>query len=98
MSKPKIIKDYDNLSQEIQEQIKLYYPYGFDRKLISFKNANGQFVSALPFDTDDHIYLVRMTKAEAAEIVEEDSDYDDEGNLRESVMDEYAEKYEGEEE
>lgn len=81
MSKPKIIKDFDRLNDEVLAQIKLEYPLGFHKKLITFQNKDGKFVSALPFETDDYHYLIRMTRTEAKEIVEDDDDYDEDGNL-----------------
>ena len=65
--KPRVIKDYDKLDPEIQEQIKLEYPYGFSDNLITFTNKDGLIVSALPFETDDKYYMVRMTVSEASE-------------------------------
>lgn len=96
-SKPRVVKDYEKLDVEIQEQIKLFYPFGFSRKLIKFTNAQGKIVSALPFETDEKHYLVRMTLEEAQDIIEEDDDYDDSGNLRASVKEEYEDKYDDEE-
>ena len=69
-NKPRVVKDYEKLDPEIQEQIKLMYPYGFAKHLIQYKNAEGKFVSALPFETDDRYYLVRMTLNEARQIIE----------------------------
>jgi hypothetical protein len=92
-NKPRVVKDYEKLDPEIQEQIKLTYPYGFAKHLIQYKNADGKFVSALPLETDDRYYLVRMTPFEAKQIVEEDEDYDESGELKESVKEEYEEKY-----
>ncbi len=83
--KPRIVKDFVNLKEEVLFQIKLEYPRGFDEKLIQYKNKDGKFVTALPFETDEYYYLVRMTKAQAQTIVEEDEDYDDEGNLTEEA-------------
>ncbi len=88
MSKPKIIKDYEKLTEEIQNQLKLMYPNGFKKDLILFPNAKGMFVSALPFETDEYYYLIRMTKKEANEIIEEDDDYDEDGNLKEEFIEE----------
>jgi len=85
--KPRIVKDFEKLSEELIALIKLEYPYGFDKKLIQFKNKEGKFVSALPYETDDHYYLVRMTRVEALQIVDEDDDYDDDGNLTEEAKD-----------
>lgn len=92
-TKPRVVKDYDKLDSEIQEQIKLMYPFGFAKHLIQYKNAEGKFVSALPFETDDRYYLVRMTLNEARQIIEDDEDYDESGELKESVKEEYEEKY-----
>ncbi len=93
MNKPRVIKDFEKLDVDIQEQIKLQYPYGFDKHLISFKNMEGKFVSALPFETEDKYYLVRMTKAEAREIIEQDEDYGDDGVLKDEIREEYSDKY-----
>ena len=92
-NKPRVVKDYEKLDPEIQEQIKLMYPYGFAKHLIQYKNAEGKFVSALPFETEDRYYLVRMTLIEAKQIIEDDDDYDASGELKESVKEEYEEKY-----
>jgi hypothetical protein len=92
-SKPKIIKDYEKLQVEIQEQIKLEYPYGFSDSLITFSNKNGQIVSALPFETDDRYYMVRMTVSEAIKIVEDDEDFDADGTLKDGIREEYENKY-----
>lgn len=92
-SKPRVIKDFEKLDPEIREQIKLAYPYGFQDELIHFNDREGKRVTALPFETDEKYYLVRMTKAEAKAIVEDDEDFDDDGNLKESVKDDYESKY-----
>ncbi|MDT8347929.1 MAG: hypothetical protein RQ756_09010, partial [Flavobacteriaceae bacterium] len=71
MSKPRIIKDFVKLDPVIQEQIKLNYPDGFEQNLISFNDAKGNKVSALPFETEDVYYLVRMTVTQAQVLIEE---------------------------
>lgn len=91
--KLRVIKDYEKLDLEIQEQIKLVYPNGFSQFLISFTNREGKLVSALPFETDDKYYLVRMTLKEAKQIIDEDEDYDSEGNLKDETREEYEDKY-----
>jgi hypothetical protein len=85
MSKPRIIRDYEKLSEEVLNQIKLEYPFGFDRQLIRFKNKEGRLISALPFETEEIYYLVRMTLKEAQQIVEDDDDYNEDGNLTEEA-------------
>jgi hypothetical protein len=93
MDKPRVIKDYAKLDLAIQEQIKLTYPEGFEDSLIKFRNAAGQMVSALPFEAEEKYYLVRMTVSEAIAIVDDDDDYDEDGNLKDDVKEEYEEKY-----
>lgn len=92
-SKPRVIKDYDKLDPELQEKIKLEYPSGYSESLIYFTNKEGKRVSALPFETDDKYYLVRMTIYEAERIIEEDDDYDSSGSLKDSAKEEYETKY-----
>lgn len=91
--KPRVIKDYDKLPLELQEQIKLEYPFGFSDNLIRFTNKDGLIVSALPFETEDKYYMVRMTVGEAIKIVEDDDDFDDDGILKDGIKEEYENKY-----
>ncbi|OEK01550.1 hypothetical protein BFP97_08455 [Roseivirga sp. 4D4] len=97
-TKPRVIKDFEKLDLAIQEQIKLEYPEGFEDNLISFTNQEGKRVSALPFETDEKYYLVRMTIEEAQQIIEDDDDYDDDGNLKDDIKEEYQDKHEEEDE
>ncbi len=83
-NKKRIIKDYDSLPEDIINRVKMEYPYGFANSLVSFTNKEGKRVSALPFETEDIYYLIRMTVMEARQIISDDDDYDDEGNLRDS--------------
>ena len=91
--KPRVIKDFEKLDASIQEQIKLTYPRGFSKNLIQFTNRDGNKVSALPFETDDRYYLVRMTVQEARKIILQDDDYDEDGRLHKSIREDYEDKY-----
>lgn len=93
MSKPRLIKDYEKVPDDIKEQIKISYPHGYHKQLIEFTNKDGNRVSALPFETDEVYYLIRMTVEEAKSIVRDDDDFDDEGNLKDDIQDEYEDKY-----
>lgn len=92
-NKIRVVKDYDKLPDDIIEQIKLTYPNGFAKNLISYTNKEGLLVSALPFETDEKYYLVRMTKKQAHAIIEDDDDYDGDGILKDSSKEEYEDKY-----
>lgn len=86
-AKKRIVKDYDKLPEDVVNQLKLEYPKGFVKHLIKYTNAQGQQVSALPFETEDMYYLVRMSIAEAKQIILDDDDYDEDGILRDDFAD-----------
>jgi hypothetical protein len=92
-NKPRVIKDFEKLDPDIQEQIKLKYPDGFYSHLVYYTNRDGQSVTALPFETEEKYYLVRMTVIQAKAIIEDDDDYDLEGNLKDEVRERYEDKY-----
>ena len=92
-AKPRIIKDFEKLDTSIQEQIKLAYPFGFENHLVRYKNAKGEFISALIFENENARYLVRMTLKVAKQIVEEDDDYDENGMLKEDIQMDYLDKH-----
>jgi hypothetical protein len=93
VNKPRIIKDYNKLDKALQEQIKLVYADGFAEHLIHFFDKDGIKVSALPFETEDKYYMLRMTENEAIRIVDEDDDFDDDGLLKSDVKQDYEDKY-----
>ncbi|MDR2910910.1 MAG: hypothetical protein LBV47_06050 [Bacteroidales bacterium] len=93
VNKPRIIKDYNKLDKALQEQIKLVYADGFADRLIHFFDKDGIKVSALPFETENNYYMLRMTKNEATKIVNEDDDFDDDGLLKNEVRQDYEGKY-----
>jgi DNA-directed RNA polymerase subunit delta len=86
--KKRIVKDYDNLPEEVINQIKMHYPKGFVRHLITYTNKDGVKVSALPHETEDIYYLIRMSASEARQIILDDDDYED-GILREDFGDDF---------
>jgi len=92
-NKARVVVDYEKLSDELVEQIKLVYPYGFSQHLVSFVNRQGEKKSALRFETFEKIYLIRMTSQMAEQIIEDDADYDDEGNLKEGKREQYEEEH-----
>ncbi len=87
MAKKRIVKDYDALAEDIVRLIKIKYHSGYADYLVTYSNKEGKKVSALPFETDDAHYLIRMTVLEAKRLVKEDVDYDDDGQLREDFAD-----------
>ena len=96
MSKPRVLKDYDQLSDKVEEQIKLVYPKGFSEHLVTYVTKEGENKKALPFETEDYYYLIRMSAVLAEKIVEDDDDFNEFGELKSSVAEDYKEKYEDE--
>lgn len=91
--KPRVVKDFEKLDVAIQEQVKLAYPNGFLQNLISYTDKDGNKVSALPFETTDKYYLIRMSRQVAIELIEDDDDYDDEGFLKKDIKLDLEDKY-----
>jgi hypothetical protein len=58
--KKKVIKDYKNLPEEIRESIREKYPQGYLNDVVTFFNKDKQLVSALPYETDEISYLIKM--------------------------------------
>lgn len=92
-SKLKVITDFEKLPTDVQEKIKLTYPEGFSDFLIEFKNKHNETVSALPFETEDKCYMVRMSVRKAIQMILDDDDYDDDGYLRDDKKDKFEEKH-----
>lgn len=93
VNKPRVIKDYNKLDKELQQQIKLVYADGFADHLIHFFDQHGIKVTVLPFETEDKYYMLRMTENEAVAIVDDDDDFDEDGFLKSEVKQEYEDKY-----
>ena len=73
-SKPRVIKDFENLNAEIKQQIKQSFPNGFWESLISYNDKDGKQRTALPYETDEFFYLVRMAEYEAMQSFDDDEE------------------------
>lgn len=77
VSRPKLVKDWDKMPKEIVAAIKAEYPNGFSHKLINYTTPKGEKVLALPYDTEDIAYLVRVTVMESKNVFKGTDDDDD---------------------
>ena len=75
MGKKKIIKKYEQLSEDLIQLLKAKYPDGFEDSLITFENLKGEIELALPLETEEVDYLIKMPKNN---LPEDDDDYDSE--------------------
>ncbi|MGG6231037.1 hypothetical protein [Tenacibaculum sp. SDUM215027] len=58
----RVIVDYAKLTTDILDLLVERYPYGYDHSdIISFKNSKGETVKAVEVNTDDTLYLVKIS-------------------------------------
>ncbi len=76
MSKRRSIISYDKLTIEQKKQILRDFPDGYINHLSTVKTPTGDILDALIWETDEVIYLVKITKAppKAKPVIEEDDD------------------------
>jgi len=78
-TKRKLVTSFNNLSVELQEELKLLYPRGFAEVMARFDKPNGDFFYYVPFETEDTSYLVKIDVKidDKADDAVEDEYYDD---------------------
>ncbi|MBN1159143.1 MAG: hypothetical protein JXA61_07160 [Bacteroidales bacterium] len=83
MGKQRILKAYEQLPEHLVVKLKERYPDGFDDHIITFTNSKGEIEVAIPFDTEEVYYLVKLPRTSAAEEEEdvESSQYNEFDNF-----------------
>ena len=77
-TKKRLVTSFNNLSQEQQEEVKALYPRGFAEVMTRIDKPNGDFFYAVPFDTEEVAYLVKIdVKIDDKAHEEDDKDYYD---------------------
>ncbi|MBE6210915.1 MAG: hypothetical protein E7130_04730 [Rikenellaceae bacterium] len=78
ISKKRLVTSFKNLSQELQDAVKELYPLGFSDAMMRVDKPNGDFFYAVPFETDEISYLVKIdVKIDDISEEEDDKDYYD---------------------
>ncbi len=75
-----MVIDYKNLTDEMLALLDEQYPTGFNGHYTKFPNSKGEIISAVRLETDDTIYLVKisahmkqiLTEAEMDEMIKPD--------------------------
>jgi len=75
MDKPKVVTDYQKLTPGLMELFNETFPQGIVGQTIRFPNAKGEIITAVRMETEERIYLVKLS-ARAKEILS-DEDLDD---------------------
>ena len=71
-NKKRSVVSFANLSPELQEEVKKLYPYGFTEAMMRIDKPNGEFFYAVPFETEEVSYLVKINVKIDDHIEEED--------------------------
>jgi len=61
MEKKRRIVDYSNVPEDILNRLGELYPNGYERDVIKFPNAKGELVSAVRVETEDTIFLIKVS-------------------------------------
>jgi hypothetical protein len=77
MEKKKIIKSFDNLTADLQQELKERYPYGYGNKLIRLQNAKKENFFVVPLEMEDVTYMVKVQlEKPKKKVVEEEEEFD----------------------
>jgi hypothetical protein len=57
----RVIVDYKNVPDEVLQALSAKYPHGFGKDIITFKNAKGELVTAVPIEMNETMYLVKVS-------------------------------------
>lgn len=79
MEKKRSIVDINNAPAEVLQKISDDYPNGYDHALVRFNNAKGDLVVAIPIETEDTKFLVKINVITKQQI-QDDLDLDDLNN------------------
>jgi hypothetical protein len=71
--KKRVIKDFRNLPEEIRDAIREKYPSGFVNHLITFTDKDKHIISALPYETEEISYMIKMPSSLHIDTDEEES-------------------------
>ncbi|MFI3281683.1 MAG: hypothetical protein R3Y44_06910 [Rikenellaceae bacterium] len=72
-AKRRLVTSFQNLTPELQAQVKEHYPLGFTDAMMRIDKPNGDFFYAVPFETEEIFYLVKIAvKIDDSENMEKD--------------------------
>lgn len=78
-NKKRLVVSFNNLPAELQEEVKQFYPAGYFDAMIRIDKPNGDFFYAVPFETEEISYLVKIdVKIDDLSDDDDDKEYYDE--------------------
>src|SRR6188508_2250514 len=60
VSKKKVIKSLENLSEELKDLLRDQYPNGYESSITRITNAKKEPIFVFPLETEDATYLVKV--------------------------------------
>ena len=77
-AKKRLVTSFNNLPLELQEAVKAAYPLGYTDYMMRIDKPNGEFFFAVPFETEEISYLVKIdVKIDDLSGDDDDKDYYD---------------------
>ena len=76
-TKKHIVTSFHNLTPELQDAVKEKYPLGFTEAMMRVDKPNGDFFYAVPYDTDEIAYMVKIDVKVDDNSHDDDKDYYD---------------------
>ncbi len=67
VSKKKVIKSLDSLSEELRELLKVQYPMGYENSITRINNAKKEPIFVFPLETEEATYLVKLPATKNSE-------------------------------
>ena len=87
--KKRLVVSFNNLPLELQKELKALYPAGYYDVMMRIDKPNGDFFYAVPFETEEVSYLVKID-VKIDDLSDEDDDkdyYDDELKGADEIQD-----------
>lgn len=81
-NKKRLIVSYNNLTPELQEELKRQYPLGFTDSMQRYDKGPGDFFYAVRLETEDITYLVKVDVRIDEHPEEEDKGYYDDDEIK----------------
>ncbi|WP_232520839.1 hypothetical protein [Flagellimonas nanhaiensis] len=89
----RVIVDYKKLNAPLLDLLVERYPDGYgDRDIISFRNAQGEWVECIEVTTEDTMYLVKVSKRLTTAMEEYDDNDSDEDEIDISGSNDFEEE------
>lgn len=60
LTKKRVIKSLENLSEDLRELIQHQYPTGYQSSIQRISNAKNEPIFVFPLETEDAVYLVKV--------------------------------------